>query len=477
MKKVSRKELLLLFGLMNSLIIFSQESPIDFKVDGGDLKIISNDAQHPCITQNEYAILEKELVANVKKLGLDKKFNKNVLPTSFLWPLKLAAGFNQCQFHFIGAFVDQNTATTAIQDFNCETNTYDGHQGTDIAIAPYGFYKMDNNQVEVIAGAAGTIVQRADGNLDRNCSSNSLTANSIILQHSDGTYSLYWHMKKGSITTKTVGQTVVSGEYLGIVGSSGSSSGPHLHFEVRSGAASTTYKDPYSGSCNILNSNSYWVTQKPHTDPAILKVSVNTSDITLATCPTSDVPNESTTFIVPFQGSGLAAGYAKFYVFLRDYPANTPLDMKILNPNGTVFNSWTYAISTFYKTSYWGFSKLLPTLAGIYTFQATYNGNTCSQNFTITTALENDSFLENGLLQIYPNPTNDFFTIKGQSVENGNYHYTISNVNGQIIDEENIYISNNSINKLVSISELSKGIYFISFENGKNKITKKIIKN
>jgi len=40
------------------------------------------------------------------------------------------------------------------------SNTYDGHHGTDIAIWPYSFYKMDNNQIEVIAAAAGTITQK-----------------------------------------------------------------------------------------------------------------------------------------------------------------------------------------------------------------------------------------------------------------------------------------------------------------------------
>ena len=51
--------------------------------------------------------------------------------------------------------------------------------------------------------------------------------------HADGSVAWYGHMKAGSLTNKAVGQTVSSGEYLGIVGSSGNSTGPHLHFGIR----------------------------------------------------------------------------------------------------------------------------------------------------------------------------------------------------------------------------------------------------
>jgi murein DD-endopeptidase MepM/ murein hydrolase activator NlpD len=81
---------------------------------------------------------------------------------------------------------------------------------------------MDNNLVEVIAAAPGTILAVHDGEFDRNCTSNSLTANYIMIQHADGSQALYWHMKNVSVTTKTVGQTVTAGEHLGVVGSSGS---------------------------------------------------------------------------------------------------------------------------------------------------------------------------------------------------------------------------------------------------------------
>ena len=441
-----------------------------------DYSFPKNGVQNPCISVQEYAALNKEVNDNLKKLALNKSANRNVLTTSLLWPLKLAIGFSQCEYHFIGAYVDQNTATTAIQDYDCGTNTYDGHHGTDIAIWPYSLYKMDNSQVEVIAAATGIIIQKNDGNFDRNCGSNTLTANSIIIQHADGTYALYWHMKNGSVTTKAVGQTVVVGEKLGVVGSSGSSSGPHLHFEVWAGSTNTTYKDPFSGTCNILNANSWWASQRPHTEPAIMKVSVHPTDITLATCPNSDVPNESDTFVVPFQGPGLAPGYAKFYVFWRELPVNSIITSRILNPNGTTFNSWNYTIPTYNKISYYGFSKLLPTIDGTYTFEASYNGVACSKTFTITHSLGISDTLNTDYFKVYPNPVNDTFFIVADGIENGNYSFVLTNSIGQIIKHEKIDIENNKLEKTISIADLSEGIYFLIVDCVKSRIVKKIIK-
>lgn len=58
--------------------------------------------------------------------------------------------------------------------------------------------------------------------------------NYVILQHSDGVYTVYCHMAKNSITVRA-NDTVRQGEVIGKVGHSGSSTGPHLHFSVRVG--------------------------------------------------------------------------------------------------------------------------------------------------------------------------------------------------------------------------------------------------
>lgn len=458
-----------------TLHLYAQNKSNNFQVNT-NYTLPKNDSQNPCITTQEYDELNKEVRDNLKRLPVSKNANKNLLTTFLQWPLKRATDFTQCEYHFIGAYVDQNTATTTIQDYDCGTNTYDGHHGTDIAIWPYSLYKMDNNQIEVIAAAAGTIIQKNDGNFDRNCSSNTLTANSIIIQHSDGTFALYWHMKNGSVTTKAVGQTVVAGEKIGVVGSSGSSSGPHLHFEIWSGNTNTTYKDPFSGTCNILNANSWWTSQRPHSEPAIMKTSVHPTDITLAACPNSDVINESDTFVIPFQGAGLSPGYAKFYFFWRDISIGSTIALKILNPNGSVYSSWNYSVPTSSKVSYYGSSKLLPTLDGTYTFEASYNGIACSKTFAITHSLGISEVLNPDSFIVSPNPTRNSFSISADRIENGNYDLVITNSIGQIIETEKINLNNNTFKKTISLSDLSDGIYFIVVDGVNSRIIKKVIK-
>lgn len=56
--------------------------------------------------------------------------------------------------------------------------------------------------------------------------------NYVIIEHSDGTESRYGHMYPDSITV-SVGDSVVQGQKIGMLGNSGSSTGCHLHYEMR----------------------------------------------------------------------------------------------------------------------------------------------------------------------------------------------------------------------------------------------------
>ncbi len=56
--------------------------------------------------------------------------------------------------------------------------------------------------------------------------------NYIIIKHDNGLYTLYAHGQAGSITVKS-GDRVAQGQQIMRVGSTGNSTGPHLHFEVR----------------------------------------------------------------------------------------------------------------------------------------------------------------------------------------------------------------------------------------------------
>lgn len=108
------------------------------------------------------------------------------------------------------------------------------HSGLDIAggFAP--------GTVNIIAAKDGVVVYPTK-DVSNSCpSSNSLSScgggygNYVIIQHSDGNFTLYGHLHEKSITV-TAGESVRQGEVIGKMGSSGNSTGTHLHFEVRQG--------------------------------------------------------------------------------------------------------------------------------------------------------------------------------------------------------------------------------------------------
>lgn len=60
---------------------------------------------------------------------------------------------------------------------------------------------------------------------------NAIAGNHIMIDHGNGEFSLYAHLKPGSLTVK-VGDVVKAGQPIAKLGSSGNSSEPHLHFQV-----------------------------------------------------------------------------------------------------------------------------------------------------------------------------------------------------------------------------------------------------
>lgn len=63
----------------------------------------------------------------------------------------------------------------------------------------------------------------------------------VVVRHADGRYSQYAHLSAISVRS---GQSVTAGQRIGRSGSTGNSSGPHLHFEVRTGPGFGSDIDP-----------------------------------------------------------------------------------------------------------------------------------------------------------------------------------------------------------------------------------------
>src|SRR5438045_2440485 len=65
------------------------------------------------------------------------------------FPLRLAPGLPDYAGFRISAFVDHNPAA-GVLDYNGGNRTYDGHRGTDIALWPFSWNKVDSGDMQVI---------------------------------------------------------------------------------------------------------------------------------------------------------------------------------------------------------------------------------------------------------------------------------------------------------------------------------------
>ncbi len=106
------------------------------------------------------------------------------------------------------------------------------HNGIDISGG--GIYKSN-----ACAAAAGTVVKTYSKCTHYNgCSCNSGFGNYVVIDHGNGLRTLYAHLYSLNVS---VGQQVSAGTVIGHIGSTGNSTGPHLHFSVLVGG---TYVDP-----------------------------------------------------------------------------------------------------------------------------------------------------------------------------------------------------------------------------------------
>lgn len=90
--------------------------------------------------------------------------------------------------------------------------------------------KSSNHYGTDISAPQGTEIYTAHGGIVLTSTYNSSYGNYVVISRGDGTNTLYAHMTKRAVE---VGQTVAQGQVIGYVGSTGRSTAPHLHFEVR----------------------------------------------------------------------------------------------------------------------------------------------------------------------------------------------------------------------------------------------------
>ena len=108
--------------------------------------------------------------------------------------------------------------------------------GTGMRRNPVTGIRSEHRGIDIPARAGTPISSPAAGVVARNDFQEDGAGNYLVIDHPDGSQTKYFHMQSRSALQ--VGQPVSQGDQLGRVGSTGRSTGPHLHYEVwRNGRA------------------------------------------------------------------------------------------------------------------------------------------------------------------------------------------------------------------------------------------------
>lgn len=238
-----------------------------------------------------------------------------------LYPFFPQSGI-QGQDLFVVNYTDLNPSSPSFRDWSCTSYTYDGHHGHDSVLRSFREQEIG---VPVFAVLDAMVVETHDGEADRNTEFSNGPANYVILDHGNGYYGVYYHLRRGSIAVQR-GQTVVEGTQIGLTGSSGNSNGPHLHFESRKDGR---WFEPSAGPCRP--GASFWKEQPP------LVRSFYVAGFALAN---GRIANDRSSLL--FDETPRTATFALSHetvgvrLDVRNLPAHSRWQMRVVRPDGSV---------------------------------------------------------------------------------------------------------------------------------------------
>lgn len=365
-------------------VIVAAQLPYTPADGGGEAPLSFDDV----ISPEQRTYIFEEIRANELNLKNNGKWpatfgTKEAIP-ALEFPLAWNTGFSDYGFYGISAYADHNVEfPNVLTDYQCGTRTYDtpggyNHQGTDYFLWPFTWDLMLNGAVQITAAAPGMIVGRYDGNFDQNCAFNPGSWNAVYVRHDDGSLAWYGHMKNGSVTAKGLGDMVETGEYLGLVGSSGNSTGPHLHLELYD--ADDNLIDPYSGICNDWNSETWWAVSPNYIEPRINRIMTHDVPPVFNPCPLPETIHAEDVF---------SPGQICYFAFYAvDLSATDPVHLTITDPTGEAWYDWLwYQPFPYYSASYWYWWYTLPDgPEGVWTWEAELAGETYIHQFQVGNA-------------------------------------------------------------------------------------------
>ncbi|PRY92617.1 peptidase M23-like protein [Hasllibacter halocynthiae] len=232
---------------------------------------------------------------------------------------------------FVQNYVDRDP-TGGVADLLCGPLSYDGHEGTDIALPTLAAMERG---VDVLAAAPGIVRGTRDALPDvsfrdeaapdlagRDC------GNGVLVDHGGGWSTQYCHLRRGSVAVRS-GQRIRAGHVLGQVGLSGLTEFPHLHFTVREGDAPV---DPFDrtgvATCDDGDLHPLWRDPVPY-DPAGAMAAGLSS-----TMPSWDAIRAGGVDPAPS-----AAGELHLWAAFHGGRAGDEVAMAITGPNGTIHES------------------------------------------------------------------------------------------------------------------------------------------
>ena len=231
-------------------------------------------------------------------------------------------------------YVDHDAGPGA-QDYRCGLLTYDGHKGTDIRVVDGALFKRG---VVVLAAAPGRVRAVRDGMADvsvrrigKAAIARREAGNSVVIEHGDGWESQYAHMREGSVAVRA-GDVVQAGEKLGVVGLSGATEFPHLHFEVRHRGKTV---DPFIGlEKRVLCQAGEPALWQRQTIQALAYVPTGVLDAGIAGAP----PVVADGFVDrdKIEVFSSASGAAVFWVQIYGAQANDREEFRLIAPDGRV---------------------------------------------------------------------------------------------------------------------------------------------
>lgn len=185
--------------------------------------------------------VRRRIIKGIKEVleyykGISDQYNK-MCSDGYLWPI---GSSNVSDSDGKQIAIEEPETTSITSQFGKRTHPMSGkernHNGIDIGAT--------RGTTNVIAVKNGVISKVVTGCIEGNTSCGGGYGNHIIIEHQDGNYTLYAHLYEDSVMVNE-GDSVIAGQVIAKVGSTGSSTGPHLHFEVRvGGQESSSVQDP-----------------------------------------------------------------------------------------------------------------------------------------------------------------------------------------------------------------------------------------